>query len=59
MKLKRNLYVLLLGLSILAGGIWLSGSIDADAKAWSSADQYQQAYRNNHSTAEWTYKAFH
>lgn len=59
MRLKRNLCVLILALSIIAGGAWITGMISADAKAWSSAEQYQQTYRNNHSTAEWTYKAFH
>ena len=59
MKLKRNLSILILALTIVASGAWLTGKIAPEAVAWSSADLYQQAHRNNHSTAEWTFKAFH
>ena len=44
MKLKRNLSILILALTIVASGAWLTGKIAPEAVAWSSADLYQQAH---------------
>ena len=59
MKPNRNLFVVTLAAVILATGFWFTGSIKADAKAWSSADLYQQEHKNHRPTAQWTFKAFH
>ena len=59
MKLKRNIYVLVLAVSIVAGGTWLTGKVSPEATAWSNAHQYQQAYKDDPTIAEWTFRAFH
>ena len=59
MKLKRNLYILILALTIVAGGTWLTGKIAPEARAYSNAHQYQQAHKSDPTIAEWTYRAFH